>query len=260
MGKRTIHILALGAWVGVALLSAVAGAETIRVGVAISLKEAMVEIARDYEADSGDAVELTFGSSGQIAAQIRSGADIDVFISAANKQVDDLVGDKLVDAVTRTVVATNTLVLVVPPDVRDAPARFEDLAGAAVKKVAVGEPKTVPAGQYARQVLDALRLTDALRGKLVYGTNVRQVLLYVERAEVSAGIVYATDARQSGDKVKIVATADETLHEPIVYPGVTVSASRKPEAGKRFLEYLTGGKAQATLKSKGFFGAASKTE
>src|SRR5262245_42193809 len=106
-------------------LGAVARAETIKVGVAISLKEAMGEIAKAYEADTGDKIEFTFGASGQLATQIKSGADIDAFISAANKQVDELEKDKLLDVKTRRIVTGNTLVLVVPADAKDPPKSFE---------------------------------------------------------------------------------------------------------------------------------------
>lgn len=236
----------------IALLAASARAETIRVAAAISLKEAVTEIAKTYEMESGDKVEFAFGASGQLAAQVKSGAPIDLFISAANKQVDELAKEKLIDAASRRIVAANTLVLVVPAKAKDAPRNFEGLADAAVMKVAIGEPKTVPAGQYAQQVLDALKLTERIKSKLLYGANVRQVLLYVERGEVSAGIVYATDARESGDRVKVVATADAKWHEPIVYPAAIVSASKAPDATKRFLKYLSSERSQSVLKSKGF--------
>ena len=229
-----------------------ARAEALRVGVAISLKEAVTEIAEMYEDETGDKVELTFGSSGQLAAQIEAGAPIDAFISAANKQVDDLAKGKLVEADSRRMIAGNALVLIVPADAKDTPQTFGELAQPAVKRVAVGEPKTVPAGQYASQVFEALKLGDSLRPKLVYGTNVRQVLLYVERGEVSAGVVYATDARESGDRVRVMAKADPKHHEPIIYPAVVVSGSAKREAAGRFLSFLTGPKAQAVLRARGF--------
>lgn len=224
--------------------------ETIRVAAAISLSEAMKTAAADYEKATGNKVVLNFGSSGQLMGQIRNGADVDVFISAADRQVDELARDKLVDPATRTVVATNALVLIVPADAKSPPASFEALAGAA--RIAIGEPQTVPAGQYARQVLTSLKLTDALKPKLVYGTNVRQVLAYVERGEVSAGVVYLTDAITAGEKVKVVATADPKTHEPIVYPGVVVSASRKPDAAGRFLAHITRPANAAAFTARGF--------
>lgn len=239
------------------LLAAGVSADSIRVGAAISLKDAISEIAKTYESATSDHVEFIFGSSGQILAQIKSGADIDLFISAANKQVDDLEKDKLVDAASRMVVVGNTLVLVVPADAKESPADFEALKQAGVSRIAIGEPRTVPAGQYAQQVFKSLNLTDALANKLVYGTNVRQVLTYVERGEVSAGVVYATDAKMSGERVRVVATADVKSHEPIVCPGVVVSASQKQEAARRFLKYVAEPPAQAAFAAKGFKPAGS---
>lgn len=227
-------------------------AETIRVGAAISLKEAVGEAAANYQKATGEQVEFVFGSSGQVAAQIRSGAEIDLFISAANQQVDELLGEKLADADTRRIVASNRLVLIVPGDAKNPPSGFDGLRDPSVRNVAIGAPRTVPAGLYAEQVIRTLKLTDALAEKLVYGTNVRQVLAYVERGEVSAGMVYATDAMAFGPKVRVVATADPNSHEPIVYPGIVVRASRKPDAAKRFLDYLSGVDARAVLKRNGF--------
>jgi molybdate transport system substrate-binding protein len=225
-------------------------AETITVAAAVSLKEAVTEISQAYQAESGDKVEFTFGSSGQLMAQIKSGAPIDVFISAANKQMDDLMKDGLIDNSTRRIIAGNELVLIVPSNADNSVNDFKSLAKDSVKKIAIGEPKTVPAGQYADQVIAKLELN--IKDKLVFGTNVRQVLDYVERGEVSAGIVYATDAKQSGDKVKVVAVAEPSTHEQIVYPSVVVKASAKQTAAKKFLDYLGTEKAIAVLKSKGF--------
>ena len=234
------------------LFAIAASAETLRVAAAISLKSAVEDIARTYETSTGDKVEFTFGSSGQLMTQIKNGAEVDVFVSAASKQVDDLLKEKLADPASRQVIVTNSLVLIVGKDARDAPATFEGLVNASVARVAVGEPKTVPAGQYAEQVLQALKIADALKGKIVYAANVRQVLTYVEHGEVSAGVVYFTDAKDSGDKVRIVATADPKTHEPIVYPAVLITASKKQEAAKKFLAYLASADAKAVFEAKGF--------
>jgi molybdate transport system substrate-binding protein len=229
-----------------------ASADTIRVGVAVSLKEAMTDIVAAYEKRTGDKVELSFGSSGQIMAQIKGGAAIDAFISAADKQVDELARQGLVDPATRRVIAGNTLVLIVPRDSTTAVDTFESLATAAIKRVAIGEPKTVPAGEYAAQVLKKLKLSDALKDKLVYGANVRQVLDYVARGEVTAGIVYATDAKQAAEKVKVVATAPKDSHEPIAYPAVLVEKSRNTAAAGRFLDLLGSEEARLLLERRGF--------
>ncbi|HEY7090641.1 MAG TPA: molybdate ABC transporter substrate-binding protein [Tepidisphaeraceae bacterium] len=249
----------LRALIATLLLGTFAAADTIRVSAAISLKDALEEVAKAYQAETGEKVTFNFGSSGQLAAQIASGADVDVFISAAQKQVDDLNKQGLLSGETRKVIAGNVLVLIVPADAKDPPSSFEALAGPSVKRVAIGEPKSVPAGQYATQVLKHFALDEKLKDRVVYGTNVRQVLAYVERGEVSAGIVYASDAKESGDKVKVVATAQGDWHEPIVYPAVVVKASAKQEAAKRFIDYLASEKARAVLTAKGFASARRAT-
>jgi molybdate transport system substrate-binding protein len=227
-------------------------AEAVRVAAAISLKEAMTEVAAAYKAEGRGEVEFTFGSSGQLQAQVEYGAPLDVFVSAAHKQVDELVTAKLADGSTKRVVAGSHLVLVVSADAKLVPSKFADLSDPKYRRVAVGEPKSVPAGQYAAQALKALDLLDSLRGRLVYGANVRQVLDYVERGEVDAGIVYATDAKESGDRVRVVARADAKTHDPIEYPAVIILGSRRRKAADDFLDYLTSDKARETLARKGF--------
>jgi molybdate transport system permease protein len=235
------------------LAAAPARAETVSVAVAISLQEAMADIAAAYREETGDKVRFTFGSSGQLMAQVRNGAPLDVFIGAADQQVDPLIRAGRLERATRRVVAGNRLVLIVPADAETPPESFTDLADPARGRVAIGEPATVPAGQYAAQVLDELGVAAPLEGRLVYGANVRQVLDYVVRGEVAAGVVYATDAMEAGGGlVRVVATADPETHDPIVYPAAVVTTSRKPEAARRFLEYLGGGQARKVLRSRGF--------
>ena len=235
------------------LLAPVAAlAEPVRVAAAISLKDAMTELAEAYRAEGGGEVRFTFGSSGQLQAQIEYGAPVDLFISAAHRQVDELVEAGRADGATKRVVAGNRLVLIVPADAKSPPASVKDLSDPRHRRVAVGEPKTVPAGQYAMQVLSALKPTDAFKGRLVHAANVRQVLDYVERGEVDAGIVYETDARESGDRVRVVEAADPKSHDPIEYPAVIISHSRRRRAAVDFLDFLTSDKARAVLTRKGF--------
>ena len=248
-----------GAAAGI-LLGAHAFAATIRVAAAISLKDALEDAQGAFEKASGDTLEFTFGSSGALEAQIKSGAETDVFISAAAKQMDALAAAKMIDPATRRDVARNELVLVVPPDSKLSIAAFGDLAKRDVKKVALGQPDIVPAGQYAAEVIKKLGLTDALADKTVYGANVRQVLSYVERGEVDAGVVYATDAKESGDKVKVAATAAAGDHPPIVYPAAIISASKKKEEGKKFLDFLAGEKGTKALTDRGFTLPAAATQ
>jgi molybdate transport system substrate-binding protein len=229
-----------------------ARADAITVAAAISLKDALADIAKSYKADTGEDVQLTFASSGQLMALIRNGAPIDVFISAAQRQVDDLARTQHVDDKTRRTIAANDLVLIVPAAAKSPPESFKDLADARHKRIALGEPRTVPAGEYAAETLAALKLTDAVKPRAVYGNNVRQVLDYVERGEVAAGIVYATDARESGPKVRLIERAAPGTHAPIVYPAAVISASKNADAAKRFLDYLAGDKAQKLLTDRGF--------
>lgn len=227
-------------------------AETISVAAAVSMKDALTKVAGAYKAETGDEVEFSFGSSGQLAQQIQSGAPVDLFISAANKQVDDLIKANAVLPETRGVVAGNALVAIVPADASIKPASTKELENPGIAKIAIGEPKSVPAGQYAEQALKGANVFEKLKEKLVLGTNVRQVLDYVERGEVNVGLVYATDAKISGEKVRVAFIVGESEHSPIVYPAVVVTASKKPEAAKKFMAYLLAEKAQAELRSFGF--------
>lgn len=227
-------------------------AETITVAAAISLKDALTNAAKQYKADSGDEVEFSFASSGQLANQILNGAPVDLFISAANKQVDELSKAGTIDDASRKVVAGNSLVLIVPVDSKSPPDSLKALTGNGIAKIAIGEPRTVPAGQYAQEALKHAGVMEAIKEKLILGANVRQVLDYVQRGEVSAGLVYATDAKIAGDKVRVAATVDSAEHEPIVYPAAIVKASKKAVAAKKFLDFLLSEKGQAALKEFGF--------
>jgi molybdate transport system substrate-binding protein len=231
----------------------------VNVAAAISLKEALTEIAQGYQADTGQPVQLSFGSSGALAAQIIQGAPVDIFISAGNQEMDEVAKAGLIQAASRRVVCQNELVLIVPADAANPPRTFQDLLDAAVQHVAVGQPKTVPAGLYAMQVLENLKIADAIEGKLVMGENVRQVLDYVIRGEVDAGMVYATDALIGGNKVRVVAHADPKLHDPIEYPAAIVSTDHAAEA-EQFLTYLsTNASAEHVFISHGFLIAAPAT-
>ncbi|HEX8524221.1 MAG TPA: molybdate ABC transporter substrate-binding protein [Tepidisphaeraceae bacterium] len=230
----------------------------IKVAAAISLKECLTQAAATHRQQTGGDVELTFGSSGQLLAQIKSGAPVDLFISAADAQVDELIEQKLADGSTRKVIAGNQLVLILPKDSKDTIDSLESLADSRIRKLAIGEPKTVPAGQYAMQVIKKLKLQEALRDRLVYGASVRQVLDYVIRGEVSAGIVYSTDAKQAGEKVKLAATAKASLHDPIRYTAVIIGASKHGEEAKRFRDVLVTPAAQQMFQKLGFTPAEAK--
>ncbi len=223
----------------------------LRVAAAISLKDVMEDLAGAWEAQSGNRIVATYASSGQLAAQVAGGAPIDLFISAGVPQVTMLEEGGHIDSASVRTITANALVLVAPVGA-ETPSGWEALADNGVRRIAIGHPDTVPAGRYAKQALERLGLYERLSERLVHGANVRQVLNYVELGEVDAGIVYRTDAIVSGDRVRIVATCDPALHDPIQYPAAIVARSPHRVAAEAFLAFLAGPEAGAILQRHGF--------
>ncbi|MDZ7960418.1 MAG: molybdate ABC transporter substrate-binding protein [Aulosira sp. DedQUE10] len=223
----------------------------LTVSAAASLKDAMNEIKLLYSKEQPN-INLTynFGSSGALQQQIEQGARVDIFISAANKQIDALKQKGLLVDGSRKDLLKNQLVLIVPKNSNIA-TDFPDLASPRIKKIALGEPKSVPAGQYAQQVLTSLKLADQVKSKSVYAKDVRQALNYVESGNVDAGIVYLSDAK-STPKVKIVVTAPENSHSPIVYPIAVLKSSKYIDAAKNFVQFLSGNAARTVFEKQGF--------
>ena len=224
---------------------------TLLVSTAASLKDAMEEIKTNYQqSQSGVRINFNFGASGALLQQIQQGAPVDIFISAAKKQVDTLEqAGKLVPG-TRGILAKNRLVLIVPRNSTGVTSFF-DLSKDNIRKIAIGEPRSVPAGQYAEQVLQKLKIYDKLKSKFVYANNVRQVLAAVESGNADAGLVYRTDAAIS-NKVKIVVAASETYHSPIVYPMAVLKQSKNVKAATEFVQYLSSEQAKGVFNKYGF--------
>lgn len=251
--------IALGAGVG-ACQSPTPTAETpansaepqeLLISAAASLTDVMQDVGALYEAENpGVEVSFNFASSGALQQQIESGAAVDVFLSAATKQMDALQSQGLVNADTRRIFVTNNLVLVAASDAPEV-ASLADLEQGAIAKIAAGEPRSVPAGLYADQSLKAAGVFDRLQPKLVYANSVRQVLQFVEAGNAPFGFVYATDAVLS-DQVTVVQTVPADLHDPIVYPGAVVAESETPDLALDFLEFLSSETAQQTFRGYGF--------
>lgn len=224
----------------------------LNVSAAASLADVLKEIDTAYtQAHSNVTITLNFASSGTLQQQIEQGAPADVFISAAAKQMDNLQNESLILTDTRKNLLQNTLVLIVPADSDLGITSFSDLTADKVKQIAIGDPKSVPAGTYAVQAFDELGITTQLASKEVLGSDVRQVLTYVETGNVEAGIVYSTDALTS-TKVKVVANAPADINAKIVYPVAVVKASKNPDAAKAYLNFLFGDKAKAIFIKYGF--------
>jgi molybdate transport system substrate-binding protein len=244
--------LAAATLLGAAILLTACGGHqpsTLTVSVAASLQNAMPEVAAAYEhTQPGTHVELNFGGSGTLEQQIESGAPVDVFFPAAAKPLDTLAAKGLILADTRRDLLRNEIVLVAPRDSRT-PDSFQSLTG--VKLIALGDPRSVPAGDYGQQVLESLHLWDKVQSKLVLAKDVRQVLSYVETGNADAGIVYQTDARDSG-QVRIVAAAPEGSHAPVVYPVAVVKGSRNVAGARAFVSFLGSGQARDIFTRHGY--------
>ncbi|MBE9184592.1 molybdate ABC transporter substrate-binding protein [Microcoleus sp. LEGE 07076] len=224
---------------------------SLTVSAAISLSPALTEIKTVYEGSNPNTTIIyNFGASGALERQIQQGAPVDVFFSAATKQMDALQQANLLVNQTRHNLLTNRLVLISPKS-GAVLTNFKQLTDAKIQKIAIGEPKSVPAGKYAQEMLTKLGLWPQLQPKLVLGNNVRQVLTFVETGNVDAGIVYTTDAKAS-DKVTVRLTAAENLHSPIVYPLAIIKNSRNPAAAKAFVQFLAGDRAKIVFMKYGF--------
>ncbi len=225
----------------------------ITVSVAISLKNAFEEIGKLYEAkNKGTKVVFNFGASGDLIRQIEGGAPVDVFASAAQKDMDSIEQKGMIMKDTRVNIAANTVVLVVPAGLKAKIKSFEGLTSGEINRIAVGNPKTVPAGRYAQEVFKYYKVAEAIKDKLVFAENVRQVLDYVARGEVDAGIVYSTDAMVRSKEVKIVATAPEASHKPVVYPVAVVKGSKNEASAKEFVALVVSREGKRILEKYGF--------
>lgn len=231
---------------------------TLNVSAAASLKDVFSEIGTAFQKKFGKPVAFNFGASGTLQRQIETGAPVDVFASAGSKQMLDLAGKNLIDQPTMRYFARNSLVLIVPKNSTLKINAFADLTKNEVKKIAVGNPKTVPAGQYAEESLTTMNLQSSLAERLIFAENVRQVLDYVSRGETDAGIVYATDAQVMSETVRIVAAADENSHAPILYPIAIVRDTQNYQTAREFIEFVTGADGQNILQKYGFAPANEK--
>jgi molybdate transport system substrate-binding protein len=258
-GRRRF-LRTLGAVFGVAMLAGCAmfaqqppavKQAPVTVSAAISLKDALDQLGREYERDHpGAKITFNYGASGTLQHQIEQGAPVDVFFSAAQKQMDALQTAGLILNDTRHDIVANDLVLIAPSNT-DNIHTFQDLAKPMVKTVAIGELATVPAGMYAQQTLEHLGLWDAVQKKAVYTKDVRQVVTFVATGNADAGLVYRTDA-QTSPKIRTIFTAPPSTHDPIVYPAAVLKNSKAPDAARAFLEFLGTPHALQIFKTYGF--------
>ena len=240
---------ALGALLALAPLAAPAA--DLTVSAAASLTNAFRELGPLFAAqNAGTTVVFNFASSDALLAQIAKGAPVDVFASADQETMDRADAQTLLAAGTRRNFAANTLVMIVPADSTLKLKSPGDLQRPEVKRIAIGNPASVPAGRYTKGSLETAKLWAAVETKLILAQNVRQALDYVARGEVEAGFVYATDAALMKDKVKVVAAVPTDT--PITYPIASVAASRNPDAARKFVGFVLTPAAQTVLARHGF--------
>ena len=237
--------------------TAASGEETeILVAAAASLKNAYEDklIPMFEEANPGVTVKGTYDSSGKLQTQIEEGLDADVFMSAATKQMKALDEEGMIASDTITDLLENKIVLIVPAGNEKKLEKFEDIEKA--DSIALGDPASVPAGQYSEEALTNLGIWDKIQDKVSFGTNVTEVLNQVAAASADAGIVYATDAASMADKVDVVAEAPEgSLSKKVIYPVAVVKGTAHEEVAKEFVAFLQTDKAITVFEEYGFSSA-----
>ena len=243
----TLALVATGAGIS----GAAPAPPVLNVYAAATLSDALREIAAVYEKSGGGKISLSLGSSLVLARQIEEGAPADVFLSADEAKMDELEKRGLVLRGTRKSLLSNTLVILVRADSPLKIVTAQDLAGSAVKAIALCEPQTVPAGIYAQQYLRKIKVWDRVVKKLVPVENVRAAMAAVESGNVEAAIVFKTDARVS-KQVRVVLEIPAADGPPISYPVAVLSESGKPQAARRFVAYLESPAGLAVFRKYGF--------
>ncbi|WP_078544276.1 molybdate ABC transporter substrate-binding protein [Litchfieldia alkalitelluris] len=224
----------------------------ITVSAAASLTDVLLEIKKEFELQEPSIhVQVNFGSSGSLQKQIQQGAPVDLYISASKLNFQEAMTANLVEPSSAITLLTNQLVLATPKDTTLSINDFSDLANSSVKKIAIGIPETVPAGQYAKELLTTLNLWNNLENKLVLAKDVRQVLTYLETGNVNAGIVYLSDAINS-DKIHIIKTVEQNLHSPINYQAGILTSSNQRGAAETFLYFLKSSDSTELFEKYGF--------
>lgn len=222
----------------------------LTVSAAASLKDAMGEITNLYTKENPNVkITFNFGSSGSLQKQIEQGAPADIFISAGKKQMEALQSQGLILEDTNKKIVGNELILVAPSN--STITGFEDLTTDKVKKIAVGEPKSVPAGKYAEEVFKSLKITEKVQPKNVLAKDVKEVLAWVESGNADAGMVYESDTKTSKN-LKVIAPAPKDSHSPISYPGAVIKSTKQSDEAKKFLEFLLTDTAQNVFVNYGF--------
>lgn len=245
------RVATAGVAVLLSLAAHTAAAAELVVSAAASLTNAFRAVAAAYEQQHpGTRIVLNFGASDVLMQQIVQGAPADVFASADQLAMDKAQAEAVIVPATRRDFAANALVMIAPADSRLGLREPRDLLRPDVRRIAYGNPSSVPVGRYARGALEAAGLWEPVSAKGVPAQNVRQALDYVARGEVEAGFVFATDAAIMPDKVRVVATVP--TRTPITYPIAVTTRSRAADEAGRFVDYVLSAPGQSVLARYGF--------
>ena len=219
---------------------------------AASLTDVCTQLKNEYEKQNPDVKLLfSFGGSGALQAQIEAGAPCDVFISASTKQMNALVQRNLMEEGSVSNLLQNKVVLILPKDSNLELSSFEELAKPEIKMIAIGEPGSVPVGQYSKAICENLGIWNDVSKKANFASDVRTVLSWVEESACDCGVVYATDAAVS-QKIRIVAAAPKDSCSPVIYPVGIVKTSRQKAAAKKFEDFLFSKRVSEIYSKAGF--------
>lgn len=245
---RYFHLAAV---VLAATFTSLTRADELRVSAAASLADVLKEIDAAFEKETGTKVQLNLGASSMLARQIEEGAPADVFFSADLAKMDALEKKGLIDAASKQEQLSNRLVVIIPKCSSLKISSLEDLAGSGVVHLVTGDPKAVPVGVYAKEVLEKMNLWEKVRSKIVAAENVRAALAVVESGNAEAGIVYKTDALFSS-KVQIAYELPATDGPKIVYPMAILKEAKNGSAARKYLEFLDAESSHASFVKHGF--------
>lgn len=226
----------------------------ILVLAAASLTDVLNELAASYKETTGVTVTFSFASSGALQTQIESGSPADIFFSAAQRQMNALEEKDLIETDTRKNLVENKVVLITPVNSALNIKSFNDMANPNVQKIGLGEPKSVPVGQYSEEMLSNLSILDSVKPKAVYGSDVRNVLSWVETGEIDCGIVYETDAKIANN-INIVTQAPEGSHRKVIYPIAVIKSSQNKEEAQKFIDYISTDSSMEVFNKYGFSSA-----
>ena len=226
----------------------------ILVLAAASLTDVLNELAASYKNDTGVTVTFSFASSGALQTQIESGSPADIFFSAAQRQMNALEEKDLIAVETRKNLVENKVVLITPANSTLNIKSFNDMTNNNVQKIGLGEPKSVPVGQYSEEILSNLSILDIVKPKAVYGSDVRNVLSWAETGEIDCGIVYETDAKIANN-INIVSQAPEGSHRRVIYPIAVIKSSQNKEEAQKFIDYISTDSSMEVFNRYGFSSA-----